>query len=220
VIEPKRARRPGGDDGIAVQAHRARKPHPAQHERAVEAAGAEGDRPRSEVLRNGSTIAARCWCAARAPAGEDRPPARVLDGYLIAYLNIDEVIRIIRTEDEPKPVMMAAFDPDRGAGRGDPQHAAAQLAQARGDRDPRRARRADQAEKAGHRGAARLRGKAVEARRRGDRGPRSLRAGDAARQAPHQFADAPERGLAEIAEALVEREPITVVVSEKGWIGR
>ncbi|HEX7184014.1 MAG TPA: DNA topoisomerase IV subunit A [Thermoanaerobaculia bacterium] len=33
----------------------------------------------------------------------------ILDGYLIAYLNIDEVIRIIRTEDEPKPVLMARF---------------------------------------------------------------------------------------------------------------
>jgi topoisomerase-4 subunit A len=33
----------------------------------------------------------------------------VLDGYLIAYLNIDEVIRIIREEDEPKPVMMERF---------------------------------------------------------------------------------------------------------------
>jgi topoisomerase-4 subunit A len=33
----------------------------------------------------------------------------VLDGLLIAYLNIDEVIRIIRTEDEPKPVLMQTF---------------------------------------------------------------------------------------------------------------
>ncbi len=33
----------------------------------------------------------------------------VLDGYLIAYLNLDEVIRIIRTEDEPKPVLMKTF---------------------------------------------------------------------------------------------------------------
>ena len=33
----------------------------------------------------------------------------VLDGYLIAYLNLDEVIRIIRNEDEPKPVLMKAF---------------------------------------------------------------------------------------------------------------
>lgn len=30
----------------------------------------------------------------------------VLDGLLIAYLNLDEVIHIIRTEDEPKPIMM------------------------------------------------------------------------------------------------------------------
>ena len=32
-----------------------------------------------------------------------------LEGLLIAFLNIDEVIRIIRTEDEPKPVLMARF---------------------------------------------------------------------------------------------------------------
>ncbi len=34
----------------------------------------------------------------------------LLDGLLIAYLNIDEVIRIVRGEDEPKPVLMARFD--------------------------------------------------------------------------------------------------------------
>src|SRR5690606_38738152 len=34
----------------------------------------------------------------------------ILGGYLIAYLNIDEVIRIIREEDEPKPVMMARWE--------------------------------------------------------------------------------------------------------------
>ena len=33
----------------------------------------------------------------------------VLGGLLIAYLNIDEVIRIIRKEDEPKPVLMKRF---------------------------------------------------------------------------------------------------------------
>ena len=31
-------------------------------------------------------------------------------GYIIAFLNLDRVIEIIRTEDEPKPVMMAEFD--------------------------------------------------------------------------------------------------------------
>ncbi|MDX3909404.1 MAG: DNA topoisomerase IV subunit A [Sphingobium sp.] len=33
----------------------------------------------------------------------------LLDGYIIAYLNLDRVIAIIRTEDEPKDVMMAEF---------------------------------------------------------------------------------------------------------------
>src|ERR1700744_5812939 len=33
----------------------------------------------------------------------------ILGGYLIAYLNIDEVIRIIRAEDEPKPALIKRF---------------------------------------------------------------------------------------------------------------
>ena len=33
----------------------------------------------------------------------------LLDGLLIAFLNIDEVIHIIRTEDEPKPALIARF---------------------------------------------------------------------------------------------------------------
>ena len=33
----------------------------------------------------------------------------LLDGFLIAFLNLDRVIEIIRTEDEPKPVMIAEF---------------------------------------------------------------------------------------------------------------
>lgn len=38
-----------------------------------------------------------------------RTRLHVLDALLIAYLNIDEVIHIIRTEDEPRPVLMARF---------------------------------------------------------------------------------------------------------------
>lgn len=34
----------------------------------------------------------------------------VLGGYLIAFLNLDEVIKIIREEDEPKPVLMKRFE--------------------------------------------------------------------------------------------------------------
>ena len=33
----------------------------------------------------------------------------LLDGFLVAYLNLDRVIEIIRTKDEPKPVLIAEF---------------------------------------------------------------------------------------------------------------
>jgi len=41
--------------------------------------------------------------------GKVQDRLHLLEGLLIAFLNIDEVIRIIRTEDEPKPVLMARF---------------------------------------------------------------------------------------------------------------
>ena len=34
----------------------------------------------------------------------------LVEGYIIAYLNLDRIIEIIRTEDEPKPIMMAEFN--------------------------------------------------------------------------------------------------------------
>ncbi len=34
----------------------------------------------------------------------------LVEGYIAAYLNLDRVIEIIRTEDEPKPIMMAEFE--------------------------------------------------------------------------------------------------------------
>ena len=34
----------------------------------------------------------------------------ILEGYLVAYLNIDEVIRIVREEDAPRPALMARFE--------------------------------------------------------------------------------------------------------------
>src|SRR5207248_7082570 len=33
----------------------------------------------------------------------------LLDGFLVAFLNLDRVIEIIRTQDEPKPILMAEF---------------------------------------------------------------------------------------------------------------
>src|ERR1043165_5524391 len=41
------------------------------------------------------------------------PRLEILGGFLIAYLNIDKVIKIIRTEDEPKPALIKAFKTTR-----------------------------------------------------------------------------------------------------------
>src|SRR6201996_4458831 len=41
--------------------------------------------------------------------GEIEHRIEVLGGYLIAYVNLDKVIKIIRTEDEPKPVLIKTF---------------------------------------------------------------------------------------------------------------
>src|SRR5712691_4978839 len=41
--------------------------------------------------------------------GQIEHRVEVLGGYLVAYLNIDKVIKIIRNEDEPKPVLITAF---------------------------------------------------------------------------------------------------------------
>ena len=67
----------------------------------------------------------------------------ILDGYIVAYLNLDEVIRIIREEDEPKALLMKTLQADRWSGRGHPQHAPALAAQARGDRTAHRTQDAD-----------------------------------------------------------------------------
>ena len=115
----------------------------------------------------------------------------VLGGYLIAYLNIDKVIKIIRNEDEPKPALIEqAFKLTGGPGRRHPRQrcGCAVLAQARGIRDPHRG----QAEpsRRGLEGASRARSgfrirAVVQGRRAGPESSRHLRAEDAARQAPH-----------------------------------
>ena len=59
---------------------------------------------------SGSTSASRRSRAARSigwARSNDR--IHILEGRMIVFLNIDEVIRIIRESDEPKPALMAAF---------------------------------------------------------------------------------------------------------------
>ena len=53
---------------------------------------------------------------------------------MIVYLNLDEVIRIIREYDDAKERMMKKWRLTQIPGRGDPQHAAARFAPAGRDR--------------------------------------------------------------------------------------
>ncbi len=66
----------------------------------------------------------------------------MLDGLLIAFLNLDEVIQIIRTEDKPKAVLMKALQPVRRPGQLHSRYTPAPACQARGNEDQGRAERA------------------------------------------------------------------------------
>ena len=206
-------------DGVAVQADRARKPHSAQHERAVQGQGPQGDGPRRGAAANGSTIAARCWCGAPStgwPQIEHR--LEVLGGFLVAYLNLDKVIKIIRNEDEPKPVLMKTFkltDVQADAILNMRLRNLRKLEEMEIKRENKELRE----EKAGVEKLLRsekeqwktVADQIKEVRETfGKKTPLGKRRTD--------FAEAPEHDEAAIEEAMVVREPITVVVSEKGWI--
>jgi topoisomerase IV subunit A len=142
----------------------------------------------------------------------------VLGGYLIAYLNLDEVIRIIRTEDEPKPVLMQTFS------LSDVQADAILNMRLRNLRklEEMEIRQEDKDLRAERTTLNELLGSETEQWKSIAGEIRKVR--DAfgpdtpLGRRRSRFAEAPEHDLAAIEEALVEREPITVVVSEKGWI--
>src|ERR1700741_3523055 len=142
----------------------------------------------------------------------------ILGGYLIAYLNMDKVIKIIRTEDEPKPALIKAF----------------KLTEIQADailnmrlRNLRKLeemeiRGEDKELRAELKGIKGLLGAEAEQwtkigeqvrKVRGMFGPKTPLG-----KRRTQFADAPEHDLAAIEEAFVEREPVTVVISDKGWV--
>jgi topoisomerase IV subunit A len=142
----------------------------------------------------------------------------VLGGYLVAYLNLDRVIKIIRNEDEPKPVLMKTFK------LSDVQADAILNMRLRNlrkleemeikqeDKDLRNERKKlkdligsekDQWKKV----ADEIKEIRTKFGPKTELGKRRT-----------SFAQAPEHDEAAIEEALVEREPVTVVVSEKGWI--
>ena len=142
----------------------------------------------------------------------------VLGGYLVAYLNLDKVIKIIRNEDEPKPVLMKTFK------LSDVQADAILNMRLRNLRklEEMEIRQEDKALRTERKKLKDLIGSETEQWKRiadevkevrtkfGPKTPLGKRR--------TTFAQAPVHDLAAIEEALVEREPITVVVSEKGWI--
>ena len=111
----------------------------------------------------------------------------ILGGYLIAYLNLDEVIRIIREEDEPKPALMERFDLT------DIQAEAILNMRLRALRkleeiEIRKEHKALTDREEAARGAARLRRRSSGRRSPTGRGsPQQVRQEDRAWQAPHRF---------------------------------
>jgi topoisomerase-4 subunit A len=142
----------------------------------------------------------------------------VLGGYLVAYLNLDKVIKIIRNEDEPRPVLMRSF----------------KLTEVQADAilnmRLRNLRRLEEMEIREEEKNLRAEKKSIEDLLRSEKAQWKVIA-DQIRDVREKFspktplgkrrttfADAPAHDEAAIEEALVEREPVTVVVSEKGWI--
>lgn len=142
----------------------------------------------------------------------------VLGGFLIAYLNIDKVIKIIRTEDEPKPALMKEFKLT------EVQAEAILNMRLRSLRklEEMEIRTEDKNLRAELKGInAVLASEPEQWKKVGEQvskvrdmfGPKTPLG-----KRRTTFADAPEHDLAAMEEALVEREPVTVVVSDKGWI--
>ncbi len=142
----------------------------------------------------------------------------VLGGYLIAYLNLDRVIKIIRTEDEPKPVLMKAFKLT------DVQ------AEAILNMRLRNLRKLEEMEIRKEDKELRVEKKTLEELVKSEKQQwetiaaqiRELRE-KYGRKTPigkrrTDFAEAPEHDEAAIEEATMIREPVTIVVSEKGWV--
>jgi topoisomerase-4 subunit A len=142
----------------------------------------------------------------------------VLGGYLIAFLNIDKVIKIIRTEDEPKPVLMKTFKLT------EIQTEAILNMRLRNLRklEEMEIRTEDKNLRSELKGIKSLLGSEAEQWSKVGEQVRKVRDMFGLKtplgKRRTQFADAPEHDLAAIEEAFVEREPVTVVVSEKGWV--
>ncbi|WSH59493.1 DNA topoisomerase IV subunit A [Rhizobium ruizarguesonis] len=142
----------------------------------------------------------------------------ILSGLLVAYLNIDEVIRIIREEDEPMPVMMARWDLT------DNQVEAILNMRLRALRKLEEFEiRKEFDELTNEKGEIEALLSSDDKQWQtvaweiGEVKKKFAKATEVGRRRT-QFADAPETDEEAVQQAMIEKEPITVVISEKGWI--
>ncbi|TRB09317.1 DNA topoisomerase IV subunit A [Agrobacterium tumefaciens] len=142
----------------------------------------------------------------------------ILGGLLVAYLNLDEVIRIIREEDEPKQVMMAKWSLT------DTQAEAILNMRLRNLRkleefEIRKEFDELSSEKAEIEGLLASDGKQWQtvAWEIGEVKKKYAKATEIGRRRT-QFADAPDADIKAIQQAMIEKEPVTIVISQKGWI--
>ncbi len=150
--------------------------------------------------------------------GKIKHRLEVLGGYLIAYLNLDEVIRIIREEDEPKAELMTAFKLT------DVQ------AEAILNMRLRNLRKLEEMEIRKEHDSLSEEQEQIEALLGSEAMQwdtvawqikdvrKTFGSGTDLGRRRTTFADAPAHADADIETALIEREPITVVVSRLGWI--
>jgi topoisomerase-4 subunit A len=142
----------------------------------------------------------------------------VLGGFLVAYLNLDKVIKIIRKEDEPKPVLMKTFkitDVQADAILNMRLRNLRKLEEME-IRAEEKALREEHAKLKALIGSPAQQWKTIAGQIKEIRekfGPKT----DIGKRRT-TFGIAPAHDEAAIEEAMVVREPITVVVSEKGWI--
>ena len=141
----------------------------------------------------------------------------LLGGYITAYLNLDRVIAIIRAEDEPKPVLIAEFElSDRQA------EAILNMRlrslrrleemELRRERDTLEKEQAELTQLLGSEARQRTRMKRDLTRIRNRYGPDT----PLGRRRTTIEEAAPTRDIP--LEAMIEREPITVILSQRGWI--
>jgi len=141
----------------------------------------------------------------------------VLDGYLIAYLNIDEVIRIVRFEDEPKQKLISRFkltDVQAEAILNLRLKSLSKLEEveikAEFDKLSKEKRQLNQLLKSEELQWERI---ADEVKATRERYSKKTALG----RRRSSFAEAPEIAV-DLDEVLTEKEPITVILSDKGWI--